>query len=482
MKIRSKSLRLCQITALLLALLAPEIAAAQAPANQGTLNVNGRRLNYKSVVAVRVKSDDGTRIVVLATMQPVSAEVLKKVKDKDAEDNVDSEVDAAYLKAIFREDGSPTGLIGRGNNTSFTKSGNPLEAKATIADGRIRGSAKLIETGDFGKEVTLDFDVPIDAEVKAPAPEKLDPPVKPTVAGKFDGNGKPGRIQFVLVEEHEPFNDKEAIRLIFTEKDPATSKRPSFDAAFGKLGSALILSVHRVDGEIFGCEVAHSAHTKKGFTSLGVIQMVEFEVVGGNVKGQVSTGKVLDTFGEKWDVDLKFAAPLPEKLRNAPAPKPKPAPNEQRETEKKEPKAPAGPMIDARKLALPKDATDVDYKELVKHIQFSSAQGVAAVAKDFSAQLKQQGWKESGRDLIGKPNAILKRELGDAKLTIMISPGGAGSVVKIFTEGLDWSGEDDAPPAAKTKPVTEDDNDGDNIEQQAEKLLKDALKKLPKGL
>ncbi len=478
------TLRIWKMAALFAAVLLPEISRAQGPANQGNLSANGRRLVYKNVVAVRGKSDDQNRIIVLATVQPLSAAVLKKVKDKDADENVDAEVDAACLKAIFREDGSLVGLIGRGNGTSFTKSGSPLEGKATIADGRIRGSVKLVETGDFGKEVSLDFDAPIDAEVKAPGPAKLDPPVKPTVSGKFDGNGKPGKIQFVLLEEHEPFDDKEAVRLIFTEKDPATSKKPSFDAAFGKLGSALILSVHRVDGAIFGCEVAHSAHSKQGFTALGEIHMVEFEIVGGNVKGEVSTGKVLDTFGEKWDVDLKFAAPLPEKLRNVPAPKEKPTPSEPRETSKKETKAPPGPMIAARKLALPKEATDVQYKQLVKHSQFSSAQDVAAVVGEFSAKLKQQGWKESGRDLIGKPNAILKRELGAAKLTIMIQPGPAaeGSVVKIFTEGLDWSDGDDAKPAAKKKPGVEDDDEGDDVELDAQKLLKDALKKLPKGL
>lgn len=36
---------------------------------------------------------------------------------------------------------------------------------------------------------------------------------------------------------------------------------------------------------------------------------------------------------------------------------------------------------------------------------------------------------------MGKRNAILHREQGGAKLTIMIQPSGAGSVVKIFTEG-----------------------------------------------
>src|SRR4030095_12883541 len=102
----------------------------------------------------------------------------------------------------------------------------------------------------------------------------------------------------------------------FTEKDPATAKKPSFDAMFGKLGSALILNVHH-DGGIFGRQVAHSAHQKQGFSSLGEIKMLEFKIAGGNVSGHVSTGKELDTFGEKWEVNLTFAAPLPAKLRTA---------------------------------------------------------------------------------------------------------------------------------------------------------------------
>ena len=45
----------------------------------------------------------------------------------------------------------------------------------------------------------------------AQSPSKLDPPVKPTVTGKFTGNGKNAAIKFITVEEHEPFSDKEAI-------------------------------------------------------------------------------------------------------------------------------------------------------------------------------------------------------------------------------------------------------------------------------
>ncbi len=475
-----RPLRFWQIAAILAAAFFPDLTHAQKPANQGNLNVRGRRHVFKNVVALTGNYYGEKRVIVLATGVAMSAEALQKIKAKDAEDNVDAEVGGLYLKAAFLEDGTLRCISARGENVSFGGRGAPLEGKAVIANGKIRGSLKLVEAGDFSKDVSMVFDVAIDAPPKVAGPVKLDPPVKPTVSGKFVGNGKNAAVKFVTVEGHEEFSGKPAVTLIFTEKDPATARKPSFDAMFGKLGSALILNVHH-DGGIFGCQVAHSAHEKQGFTALGEIHMVEFEIKGGNVKGQVSTGNMLDTFGEKWDVDLKFAAPLPEKLRNAPAAAPKPVASEPHEM-KKEPKAPAGPSIAARKLALPNAATDVEYKQLVQHIQFSSPQPVAAVAGEFSTKLKQQGWKESGRDLMGKTNAILKREQGDAKLTIMVQPTSAGSVVKVFTEGLDWTGGDEGkPPEPKRKPKDEDDADGDDIEKEAEKLLKDALKKIPKG-
>jgi hypothetical protein len=302
--------------------------------------------------------------------------------------------------------------------------------------------------------------------------------LKPTVSGKFLGDGKPAQIKFITVEEREPFSDKEALRLVFTEKDPAASKKPSFDAAFGKLGSALVLSVHH-EGGIFGCEVKHSAHEKAPFSALGEIKMTEFSVAGGKVSGHVTTGGTLDAFGQKWEVDLQFAAPLPAKSRSAPAEKPASA--EPRESTKKEitSKVPAGPRIAARQLALPKDAADIEYKQLVEHIQFSSPQSVEAVAKDFSAKLKAQGWKESSGNLVGKKSAILRREQGDAKLTIMIQPAASGSSVKIFTEGLDWSGGDESTPPAKSVPKAAEDA-ADAIEKDAQKLLNNVLKNLPK--
>lgn len=282
----------------------------------------------------------------------------------------------------------------------------------------------------------------------AQEPAKLDPPVKPTVSGKYLADNKPAALQFVWVEEEEAFSGKQAIALIFTEKDPSKSKKPSFDALFNKLGNSLILKVHREDGGIFGCQVAHTGHSKAGFSAVGRIKMLEFKYAGGNVTGHVSTGGALDTFGQTWEVDLKFAAPLPEKLRSAApasaapvksaAKEPAAAP---RESAPKMAAAPAGPAPAARKLALPGDAKDVEYKALVKQIQFSSDKAPGALADEFAAKLKDQGWKDGPGSVKGPRNAILQRVQGDAKLTIMIQPAGTGSSVKVFGEGLDWGGE-----------------------------------------
>ena len=73
--------------------------------------------------------------------------------------------------------------------------------------------------------------------------------------------------------------------------------------------------------------------------------------------------------------------------------------------------------------------------------------------------------------------AILKRKLNDADLTIMVQPAGAGCNVKVFTEGLDWSSTS-ASGAAKPAKA----GDVDDIEAEANKLINDALKKIPGGL
>jgi len=132
----------------------------------------------------------------------------------------------------------------------------------------------------------------------------------PPVSGKFTGNGNEAKLQFVSALKGEPYLDKPTTRLIFTEKDHSKDKRPDIKAGFGDFGSALVLTV-KEDGKIIGCVVAHSAHAKMGFSSLGDIAMSDYKAAGGKVTGKVKTDGVVDTFGEKWQVDIKFEAPAP---------------------------------------------------------------------------------------------------------------------------------------------------------------------------
>ena len=290
---------------------------------------------------------------------------------------------------------------------------------------------------------------------------------KPTVSGKFLGNGKDGHIQHVLVQNTDPFSDKPAIQLIFTEKDPAQSKKPDWDAGFKKLGSALVVSTHQ-DGSVFGCEVAHSEHQKSPFSSVGRVKIKDMKVTDTHVSGLLTTGGPGDFFGQTWDVELTFSAPLP-KGAFAAVTKPAPMP----EKEQDAPAPASGPKVPVSKLALPASALDVEYNEAVEQISFRSDSSVTTVAKDFAAKLKAKGWADAPGGLMGKTNTMMRRTLDGAALTIMIQSAENGCSVKIFTEGLDWS---DTPAVAAPAATTQ----VNDVEAEAHRLLNQALKNLPK--
>lgn len=297
------------------------------------------------------------------------------------------------------------------------------------------------------------------------------PPAQTIVEGTFLGDGKDAKIKYLVVQPREPFSDQEAVRLIFTEKDPSGSKKPDFDAGFKKLGSALVVSVHR-DGGVFGCEVAHSAHEKSPFSAVGQIKIEDFQVTDTTVSGRLTTGGEDDAFGQTWNVDLKFSAPLPAGAFAA-ASSAAPAPAD----EKDEPAAAAGPKLPVGELPLPASAADVEFKEAVGHIVFRSETSVSAVTEEFSKALKQQGWKDGPGNLATKMNAILKREREGASLTIMIQPAGKGCTVKVFTEGLDWT---DTPESAASTPAKADEAAG--LDVDVNQLINNALKQVPTGL
>jgi hypothetical protein len=279
--------------------------------------------------------------------------------------------------------------------------------------------------------------------------------VKPTVSGVFKGNGKEAKIEFVSAHWTEPFSGKTGILLVFTEKDHSKDKKPDFNASFGKYGSALVISTHE-DGSIYGCQVAHSAHKHQGFSSVGNIETADFSFADGKVEGEITTNGPAETFGDTWEVKLKFVAPLgeipkefqvpePKKEETPPRTKPDDTPTKKDaatdDDDDEEATASAqskGEGMKVKELVLTKDATDVEYKQVVEHVLFKSKSDVKSACAELSANLKAQGWTNDGADMIQPQSSILKRKRGPAKLTIFVKPAPGGSQVQMFTEGLSW--------------------------------------------
>ena len=194
--------------------------------------------------------------------------------------------------------------------------------------------------------------------------------------------------------------------------------------------------------------MAHNALKHQNFSSIGKIQTNDFEYADGQVKGELATDGPADVFGETWEVNVKFVAPLGETPKEFQVAAPKPAEEDATEksagseamtglAEKSAPK-PAKDQLNAKDLALTKDASDVDYKALVEQLGFKSKANVKNACAELSANLKAQGWTKQGSDLVTPASAILKRKRGDAELTIFVKPEGDGSEVKMMTEGLAW--------------------------------------------
>lgn len=134
---------------------------------------------------------------------------------------------------------------------------------------------------------------------------------EPPVSGLFKGNGQEAKLAHLTVQKGEPVLNMPTVVLIFTEKDHSKAKDPRNKAFFGDYGSALIITATH-EGRIVGCEVIHAAHKKSGFTSIGKIKTTDFKVADGKVIGKLTTDGEEDTFGEKWEVKLKFQAKAPQ--------------------------------------------------------------------------------------------------------------------------------------------------------------------------
>ncbi len=436
---------------------------------EGTLKLQDKSFALKHAVAYETKAYDEDVIAVVLSGQAISGEMLKAAIKAEKNDDF-PEFTRPYIRLEFAKSGELKHWSAASSNTSIgRKSADKATGEFKLENARLIGNASQPTDTDgmFATAFDVRFDVPLLKAGETPTiVEKKHGPaanVKPTVSGVFKGNGKDGKLAFVSAHWGEPFADKAGIVLVFTEKDHSQAKKPDFDAAFAKFGSALIISLHE-DGSIYGCQVVHTAHKKQGFSSIGNIRTNDFEYADGKVEGEITTDGEIDTFGEKWEVNIKFVAPLGE-IPAALQPKPQKAAakadndDEENEDEADDADAlvksltsgsgakdaagtraqPPTGQLKARELALTKDASDVEYRGLVGQLVFKSKSGVKAVCTELSANLKAQGWTTEGSDLITPASSILKRKRGKASLTIFVKPEGGGSEVKMMTEGLDWN-------------------------------------------
>jgi uncharacterized protein (TIGR03000 family) len=131
-----------------------------------------------------------------------------------------------------------------------------------------------------------------------------------TVSGVFKGNGKEAKLAFASATKGEPFAGDQTIVLVFTEQDHSKEKKPQMKAGFGDFGSALIVTV-TPEGKIVGSEVAHAAHNKGTFSAIGDLKSSDFKIADGKIRGKLATDGEVKTFGQTWEVNLKFQAPAP---------------------------------------------------------------------------------------------------------------------------------------------------------------------------
>ena len=427
-------------------------------AAQGTLTLDKKTYQLAHAVAYESTIDDEDAVVAVLSGQPVASETLTEAR-KAKKDGGEGDFKKPFLKLIFKKTGELKYWSAAAGGTQIGRHGSSgATAELKVLDGRAVGKASQLVEADamFPTSFDVRFNVALlkaGEELPASTPKKRGPAanVKPTVTGIFKGNGKDAKLAYVSARWGEPFSGKPGIVLVFTEKDHLKDNKPDFNASFGKFGSALIISLHE-DGEIYGCEVVHSALEKKNFSSLGSIETSAFNYDEGKVDGELTTNGPVDTFGEKWEVKLKFVAPLgeiPKEYQVAESAKAetkeaavKPSTTEESDevTVPNESKPAAG-GVKAKELTLTKDASDVQYNPVVEQLQFKSKSDVKSVCAELAANLKAQGWGNDGPDMVNPKSSILKRKRGEATLTIFVKPENGGSEVKMMTEGLSWEGQ-----------------------------------------
>ena len=287
------------------------------PANvgEGTVMVKGKNYPLKNAAAYETTVNGEEGIAVVLSGPTISSEKLDAARKSEKAGDI-PDFRKPYVKLEFTKAGEFKGWGAGAGDVSLGRRKGDATGEIKVQDGRAIGKANQPnETeGMFPSGLDVRFDVPLLLAGESLPPSKKPGPaanVKPSVAGVFKGNGKDAKLAHVSAHWREPFGDKPSIVLVFTEKDHSKDKKPDFNAGFGKFGSALIVSLHE-DGDIFGYEVAHTALKHQNFSSIGHIKTDDFQYADGQVQGGLATDGPTDVFGETWEVNVKFVAPLGE--------------------------------------------------------------------------------------------------------------------------------------------------------------------------
>jgi hypothetical protein len=411
--------------------------------------MSGTPMTLTHVVAYESQKSEPPSVTILASDRAIDAASVQKALAENNGDDGDVSPRQPHVKVVFEKTGKIVSYYATASGFTTNGSGDGLTGELKLDGDRASGTAKLASKGEGKLNRSFEFKFAVGllgtaAYQAAPAA----PLAKHGVSGTFRGNGQEASLRFVSARPIDPFADKPSLMLVLTERDHKGVERPDIKAGFGDFGSALVVSCHD-DGSVFGCEVSHAAHTKRPFSTSGSVDILEFQIAGGQVQGRIKTNGEVTSLDEKWELDVKFAAPFSGWAKTAsttsPGKRPDSAaadrPKASSRTKSDADKKPAGKLaagkLNVKELAILQGVENVEYKQLVQQITFASGSGPKELAAEFSKKLEAQGWRRDGSDLVAA-NAILNRKLGDATLTIIIKPAGDGSQVLMMTKGLAW--------------------------------------------
>ena len=132
-----------------------------------------------------------------------------------------------------------------------------------------------------------------------------------SASGRFVGNGKEVKLAFASAWPRDPFSGKDTIVVVVTEKDHAASKKPWFDASFGKFGAALQFKLTLPDAKLIGTDVGHPGLKRSPVSVSGTgIQTEGVTLTATRVEGRFFTPKPETFFDDAFEIDMKVAADI----------------------------------------------------------------------------------------------------------------------------------------------------------------------------